>query len=346
MNKLFLIGNGFDLAHGLKTRYSDFLLWYLNEITGKVLIRPPYFEDGLVKLELHASPPKDFCSITEFNEFLKGNGQLKCKNDFFKRLIDISTDFNWVDIEYEYYKELRKAYDLVFNDIRTLDYMKDVNDCLKQIKEKLIEYLQTIKIEKPNRQIENHFFHDFSEMDFDDYKVLYLNFNYTNTIDLYSQQLYSDNVSQIVINIHGEIRNPENPIIFGYGDEMDEYYSKIENLNINEFLENMKSFGYHKTRNYKGLKNFLDDDEYKVSIMGHSCGLSDRVLLNSIFCNKKEHCKEIRIFYYLKPDGQNDFIEKTMEISRHFPLSEKDRMRNIIVPLEDSTPLIHNKRIK
>ncbi len=30
MNKLVLIGNGFDLAHGLKTRYTDFLLWYLN----------------------------------------------------------------------------------------------------------------------------------------------------------------------------------------------------------------------------------------------------------------------------------------------------------------------------
>ena len=28
MNRLVLIGNGFDLAHGLKTRYEDFLNWY------------------------------------------------------------------------------------------------------------------------------------------------------------------------------------------------------------------------------------------------------------------------------------------------------------------------------
>lgn len=27
MNDLYLIGNGFDLAHGLKTSYNDFLLW-------------------------------------------------------------------------------------------------------------------------------------------------------------------------------------------------------------------------------------------------------------------------------------------------------------------------------
>ncbi|WP_394341236.1 AbiH family protein [Pedobacter namyangjuensis] len=29
LNRLVLIGNGFDLAHGLKTAYTDFLLCYL-----------------------------------------------------------------------------------------------------------------------------------------------------------------------------------------------------------------------------------------------------------------------------------------------------------------------------
>ena len=28
MNRLVLIGNGFDCAHDLKTRYEDFLNWY------------------------------------------------------------------------------------------------------------------------------------------------------------------------------------------------------------------------------------------------------------------------------------------------------------------------------
>ncbi len=31
MNKLLIIGNGFDLAHGLKTSYNHFLLWYLDQ---------------------------------------------------------------------------------------------------------------------------------------------------------------------------------------------------------------------------------------------------------------------------------------------------------------------------
>ena len=28
MNRLVIIGNGFDLAHGLPTRYADFITWY------------------------------------------------------------------------------------------------------------------------------------------------------------------------------------------------------------------------------------------------------------------------------------------------------------------------------
>lgn len=31
MNRIILIGNGFDLAHGLPTSYKDFINWYWNE---------------------------------------------------------------------------------------------------------------------------------------------------------------------------------------------------------------------------------------------------------------------------------------------------------------------------
>ena len=31
MNRIILIGNGFDLAHGLKTSYANFIDWYWNE---------------------------------------------------------------------------------------------------------------------------------------------------------------------------------------------------------------------------------------------------------------------------------------------------------------------------
>ena len=37
MNRIVLIGNGFDLAHGLKTSYKNFIDWYWNDWGEKLL---------------------------------------------------------------------------------------------------------------------------------------------------------------------------------------------------------------------------------------------------------------------------------------------------------------------
>ena len=29
MNRIIIVGNGFDLAHGLKTKYEHFIEWYI-----------------------------------------------------------------------------------------------------------------------------------------------------------------------------------------------------------------------------------------------------------------------------------------------------------------------------
>lgn len=54
MNRIILIGNGFDLAHGLKTSYADFIDWYWGE-WGKRLLRggSRLEEDGLVSFQLN-----------------------------------------------------------------------------------------------------------------------------------------------------------------------------------------------------------------------------------------------------------------------------------------------------
>ena len=37
MNRLVLIGNGFDLAHGLKTSYKNFIFWYWDQWGNRLL---------------------------------------------------------------------------------------------------------------------------------------------------------------------------------------------------------------------------------------------------------------------------------------------------------------------
>ncbi len=40
--KLIVMGNGFDLAHGLPTRYTDFLTHYLNDRIHQGCAYPPF----------------------------------------------------------------------------------------------------------------------------------------------------------------------------------------------------------------------------------------------------------------------------------------------------------------
>jgi len=58
----------------------------------------------------------------------------------------------------------------------------------------------------------------------------------------------------------------------------------LEKLNIEELLEYQKRLWYRLPHNYDLLHNLLLQERgFEVYIMGHSCGLSDKMLLNSIF---------------------------------------------------------------
>lgn len=339
MNKIFIIGNGFDLAHGLKTRYSDFLLWYINRMIRK--FREANFNmvsDKLTKLESNLRL-NEYESLQSFKDAINRKEIVfNCHSDFFRTILNNSSDCKWVDIEYEYFWKLLEIYKTIekhkmARDEHFYHLALGLNDCLDCIKDELVEYLCSVYSEDANATILQRF---KSELDTISYnEVLFLVFNYTSTIESYLELLKLNNAS--VIYIHGKLCDGDNPIIFGYGDEMNEYYSKIEALNINEFTRHLKSFSYFRSNNYQNLTKFISKDGYTVSIMGHSCGLSDRVLLNSLFCH--ENCTRIQIYYHKKNTKENDFFEKTQEISRHFPLQEKSRMRNIINSFPNSFSL-------
>ena len=55
MNRLIIIGNGFDLAHGLKTSSSDFLLNYLSESLNN-FFESGEFSDPLLKIRFSDDP--------------------------------------------------------------------------------------------------------------------------------------------------------------------------------------------------------------------------------------------------------------------------------------------------
>jgi hypothetical protein len=144
-------------------------------------------------------------------------------------------------------------------------------------------------------------------------KILFLNFNYTPIAERYMDKKRESKV--IHIHIHGELKNQGNPIIFGYGDKIDDKYSSIKKMNDNRFFENIKSIKYFETDNHRHLLDFIEDDTYQVCVFGHSCGVSDRTLLNTLF--EHTNCVSIKVFYHQRIDGTDNHSDIIRNIIRN-----------------------------
>jgi len=339
MNRIILIGNGFDLAHGLKTSYADFI----DDFCGQVKSDEDEYKDMCNTVMDVAKSKINF----DDKAFIENENNFK--NKFFYAVKKDLNVQNWVDVEKVYYKQLVKCMENASKNPAPGYSIKDLNREFGFFEKKLEEYLLgevLIKDRTLNtiKSIETHLGKDIpkvKETDKDEkYNKTYIvNFNYTSTDKKYANKIEQED---IIIRLHGELKNPKNPVIFGYGDELAKNYKEIEELDNNDYLEYVKSIKYSLTNNYCDLYSAIKEGEYHIYIFGLSCGNSDRTLLNELF--EDENCKRIRIFYWQKPDMSDDFLEVYKNISRIF--KEKGRLRNIVATKPNSKPLVPVENIQ
>jgi len=410
MNRIILIGNGFDLAHNLKTSYEDFLVWLWEDLATKLK------DDWRAKkygTEIIIRKGKMFHYDNARTNYQKlslnieqGNVEIVYKNLFLEIITKKIFLKNWVDLEEEYYQQIKNIVQGNPNPYKHEEKpIIKLNEDFEIIKQALNEYLSEIT-SKDIAKTENmsHLFYDGFELEdfqsskenlfiefaadvlfnykfdntyssvrsvvFEDivYKckikeedvtvkhvienlrqrdklhlygmkiypqnTLILNFNYTNTEAKY----VVEGKPTHSIHIHGELNNDKNPIIFGYGDELADEYKEIENLKNKDFFKNIKSINYLKTGNYRNLLSFIDSNYYQVFILGHSCGNSDRTLLNTLFEHK--NCVSIKPFFYEKEENgmkQDDYEDIIINISRNF--NDKKAFREKVVNRTRCCPL-------
>ena len=355
MNRLILIGNGFDLAHGFKTSFKNFIdAYFLKAITK--LYNEFKFDDDLLKTGrrdgqgvIFQDKKINLSNVYEKIESIKRNESLefKIKSPLLNRISLANSSKRWVDIEGEFFEEILE--NISKSNFEPL--IKRTNSDLEFIQLQLTSYLKDVVPDLPRSKIDlnikQRFIEQFNPQDFSYYqlekdelspkKILFLNFNYTKTLDQYVADIRGFNHQNIEVNhIHGTLGN--NPI-FGFGDELNTEYRKFESMKSNELFKHIKSFHYSRNSEYFNLIRFTESEPYQVSIFGHSCGLSDRTMLKEIFENK--NCLSIKIFHYKSPDGKDDFFEKTCEIYRHF--DNKGEARKKIVPFESHHNMIQVK---
>lgn len=413
MNRLVLIGNGFDLAHGLKTSYADFINWYkahrveqLGEEHSNVS------KDPLCTIQLKERQALSIYAMNYIREhqldfshegfwdyILHNSYEFEVKfSPFFERINKSIETKGWVDIENEYY-DLLKAYSFPTNLLATKEEteanIKELNKQLTYLKQLLVEYLKeaTKDLFDTSRSIKDAIYAPFKKEDMsiegekllDEHRkywessktdealeekvskfgyelrralnpvsswrdspkpdnvpwafmipddIMFLNFNYTNTIKLYISRYYLESNN----HIHGNI-NDLNSIIFGYGDELDSDFQKLKESNTPGCLQNVKSIRYLEAPNYRRVLSFIESAPFQVLIMGHSCGNSDRTLLNTIFEHK--NCVSIKPYYYRNDEkGIDNYMELVQNISRNF--TDMKLMRDRVVNKTQCQPLIHD----
>lgn len=407
INRIILIGNGFDLAHGLRTSYRDFINWLWNGVgTSCGTTNAPSFENNFVKISvpgqqmlsrvfLTGKQPYTYNKVKEVIKDQEGIISFTIKNKFLEYISEINYNAGWVDIENAYYQKLKECIKAhqdeterhqaveelnhEFEDIKNAleDYLAEetkskrlwavdtIDDCItetfgykelnskgqKVLSEYEWNYLQQLKAAQ---ETGNETLADWQEgllessksltqediaqslwnteyperMHAHPGRILFLNFNYTTTDLPYLSSLNINrlNINAILIHIHGFLKDLKNPIIFGYGDELDENYKELERANDNLFLQNIKSVRYLFTNNYTRLSAFAESAPYQVYVFGHSCGNSDRTLLHYLF--EHPNCVSIKPFYHKDKENDN-YMDIISNITRAF--NDKHALRTRVV---------------
>lgn len=216
MNKLFIIGNGFDIAHGLETKYEHF---------HKYLLKNYCYEEGLIR-------------IPESIILKDGDEEYNC-NEVITILIDLISEAeengeNWSDIEkslglldFNLYLE---SYDDIHDDLFKQSYVyedisKNLYNCTIKIKDFFSEWINTVNV---NNCIKKDKFVKLIDKKSD----IFLNFNYTVVLE----KIYD---IKNVFHIHG-IQGKR--IIIGHGEKEVNYrcrYIGAEN-NIEQIYEQLR----------------------------------------------------------------------------------------------------------
>ncbi len=287
--------------------------------------------------------------------FRKRGLELMLRHPLYERLLFCDL---WGDIERSYFSCMKdivnkkSGTDQFQREQYNVRLMRTLNEEFSLVRSKLIEYLEA-ESDRIQELLETkrHFKSLFSKVLTGNSTInksvdFVINFNYTKTVDLIlSDQKTGNWVDRI--DIHGRIGHDENltPPIFGYGDDVDASYKELEDFNHSEYFRFFKSHYYSRDSNYERMLQFLDKSitpvsgipeplkkeraKFEVHIIGHSCGISDRTMLKTIF--EHENCEAIYNYHWrsTKKEAMNDHFDRDINVSRHFDdkIKKRDRFK-------------------
>lgn len=217
--KIHIIGNGFDLYHGLPSKYSDFANWLIKHDEQLYSEMSNFFEsfDGYRRTDRHDPEEREPQICEKFWSVFEENlGNVKT-DSFEEQLMD--------DLSLEYPSPVSIK--------RNFNYNSD--EIARKIKEKFAEWVfSSIDNAKNYRVIQKQLKSIPLLFDDGDY---FITFNYTHSL----QKIYSVKDDRILY-IHGECTDKDSNLIVGHGknkklERLSEKISESQDIHDKEYTQ-------------------------------------------------------------------------------------------------------------
>lgn len=346
---IWILGNGFDLAHGLKTKYSDFLKYYqekydpprsvgvdksgnflYNNVWAKHFLNKTLVGDKWIDLEKEI-----YNVIAKLSKlpYFQNNSQYEkykeiaffiskdCRKFNFDEVARYFREPNSVFYQDCYYIPIKEFVDFLYNQLR--DFVKEFE---KYLTEEIYSKIENTP--KYNLRVNSKC-------------VSLLNFNYTDTCE----QLYNINfnhndcgIKTKVVYIHGKINSEDDcNLVFGT-QSFDNEQIPVE---FNVFKKHQQRHRYGTIEPYQELLSELKYSKKIYTpvfhIIGHSLDDADHNILRHILRARE---KSIINIYYHDEEAlvrmQNNIIGEEEVMSKVRFIRQDDTKNGILVPQKES----------
>lgn len=358
-NNILIIGNGFDLAHKLPTKYINFLdfMLYIEQVKNN---------RNDPKLEYI----KNILNSVDFNIEKSEEIYLKSKKNiwinYFKKIREVKKEKlgeNWIDLELEISNVIKsldllkyineenidrkdkdiKMYDnkycdtyydfftLYANDYNLINNFKyqDAKKVIESINKDLIDFIELFEIYLSDviEKIEiNERLIDLKDIEF----CKILSFNYTNTFN----RIYDKNNNCDYDYIHGKVNNSKNNLILGIDEYLDEDKKniKLDFIMFKKYFQRIYKKSVCKYKEWIDTTKKVNYEIYDLYIYGHSLDITDKDILCDLILS--ERIKQITIFYLDDYDyaqkianmirliGQDELIKRLYGLNKNIIFKE------------------------
>ena len=317
---ILILGNGFDIAHKLPTKYSDFLNYCREKFNGgqsteNVWIK--HFLNKTLEGENWIDFEKEIYNvITNLSKltYFKNNVLKECCEGI---VFGVQKSYKLNFDEYaEYFREPRYMLGVECYNVPVGNFIDFLYSQLREFIKEFKIYLKE-KIEPKSTTM--NFNMPLQERKF----LRVLSFNYTNTFEqLYDRKTGYSSLRPRYIYVHGSINSSvDNELILGTQSFSNDNIS----AEFNVFKKHNQRHKYGSIEAYQDLLNEIKDprriDKTVFHVIGHSLEESDHNILRHLF--KAKDNAEINIYYH------NEEAQKRMMNNIDLIIGEEEVMAKV-----------------